>query len=138
MHLNWIRESSPRWDEGKQRVVGGAPAGVFDMGDPEPGQILGGEWWRVEEDGEVLAYGWMDTVWGDGEVLLAVDADQHGRGIGAFVLKQLDREAAARGINVLYNVVRPSHPDAQRVSVWLNAHGFYPDEGGVLKRHVSR
>ncbi len=30
MGLQWIKESNPVWDEGKQRIVGKAPAGIFD------------------------------------------------------------------------------------------------------------
>ncbi len=30
MGLQWINESNPVWDEGKQRIVGKAPAGIFD------------------------------------------------------------------------------------------------------------
>ncbi len=35
MGLQWINESNPVWDEGKQRIVGKAPAGIFDRRDAE-------------------------------------------------------------------------------------------------------
>ena len=136
--LKWVAESPARWDENKRRIVGEAPAGVFDRRYRElaDGDVLGGEWWRVEEDGEVVGYGWMDVVWGDAEVLLATAPGKEGRGIGRFILRELEREAGARGLNYLYNVVRPTHPDAKKVTAWLVKHGFKASEDGSLLRSV--
>jgi N-acetylglutamate synthase-like GNAT family acetyltransferase len=124
MRLEWIRENPPVWDENKARIVGGAPEGIFDLGERKQGEILAGEWWRVEQEGRVLGYGWMDTVWGDAEILLAVSPEARGRGVGSFILEKLEKEARARGLNYLYNVVRGGHPDRDRVMAWLVARGF--------------
>jgi GNAT superfamily N-acetyltransferase len=94
------------------------------MGNHQDGELIPGEWWRVEEDGVVLGYGWMDYTWAEAEILLAVDAAQQGRGVGAFILERLEREAAARGLRYLHNVVRPGHPDRDAVARWLQSHGF--------------
>lgn len=138
MSFEWIHEQSPRWDGDKARIVGGAPPGVFDLGSFRPTDPVPGEWWRAEEDGVVVAYGWMDTVWGDAEMLLAVDPAHAGRGVGTFVLDQLDREAADRGLNYLFNVVRPSHPERDRVTAWLQRRGFEPASDGLLRRRVRQ
>ncbi|NIM00083.1 MAG: hypothetical protein GTN89_03960, partial [Acidobacteria bacterium] len=82
MALKWIAENPPHWDENKQRVIGGAPEGIFDLGDHEPGALIPGEWWRVEDDGGVAGYGWMDCTWGDAEILLAVAPGRQGGGVG--------------------------------------------------------
>lgn len=136
MALTWIREKLPVWDEGKQGIVGEAPAGVFDRRFRElaPGSIVPGEWWRVEEDGQVVGYGWLDVVWGDAEILLAVAPRAQRHGIGSFVLQKLEDEARARGLAYLYNVVRPTHPDASHVTAWLVERGFRPSEDGCLLR----
>lgn len=135
----WIAETNPRWDAGKQRIVGGAPAGAFHLGDLSPDAPAPGEWFRVEEDGQTVGYGWMDVVWGDGEVLLAVDPAAQRRGLGAFILDHLEQEAAARGLNRIYNTVRPSHPDRAAVSAWLRGRGFSAPEGDeALVREVRR
>jgi GNAT superfamily N-acetyltransferase len=136
MKLDWIREQPANWDDDKARIVGGAPAGVFDFGDMEPGAPLAGEWWRVDEDGATAAYAWIDTVWGDAEMLLAVDPARQGRGVGTFVLECLEMEAARRGLNYLYNVVRPSHPDKEGIAAWLEARSFEPGPDGLLRRKV--
>jgi GNAT superfamily N-acetyltransferase len=136
MKLEWIEERPPTWDEGKERIVGEAPAGIFALGPFSPGDLLAGEWWRVEDAGRVVAYGWMDTVWGDAEVLVAVDPSEHGRGIGAFVFDQLEREAAERGLSYMHNVVRPTHPDAAEVTAWLERRGFKASSDGLLRRRV--
>jgi hypothetical protein len=62
MSLEWIREHPAVWDADKARIVGGAPAGIFDFGDVEAGAPLAGEWWRVDDDGAAAAYGWLDSV----------------------------------------------------------------------------
>ena len=78
----------------------------------------------------------MDTVWGDAEVLVAVDPSDHGRGVGTFVFDQLEREAAKRGLHYLHNVVRPTHPDAEEITSWLERRGFKASSDGLLRRRV--
>ncbi len=137
--LSWSKEESPRWDADKKRIVGSVPKGVFDVRYAElaEGDVVPGEWWRVEDDGAVVGFGWLDIVWGDAEILLATAADAHGKGVGTFTLGELDREARARGVNYLYNVVRPTHPDGARVAAWLEKRGFAGSEDGSLRRQVS-
>jgi ribosomal protein S18 acetylase RimI-like enzyme len=137
MSLVWIEERPPVWDADKQRIIGGAPAGVFALGPFDLGDPLAGDWWRVEDEGRVVAYGWMDTVWGDAEVLVAVDPTDQGRGVGAYVFDQLEREAAMRGLRYLHNVVRATHPDRDEVTAWLEQHGFKASSDGLLRRRVK-
>ena len=124
MSLTWIRESAPAWDADKARVVGGAPPGSLSLALPEAGAMLPGEWWRVEDGARVVGYGWMDVVWGEGEVLLAVAQEAWGHGVGTFILDHLDAEAARRGLRYIYNAVLPTHPDHERVTRWLMPRGF--------------
>ena len=138
MALTWIHEDNPSWDAGKDRILGGAPAGVFDLSHLRQGSLAPGEWFRVEDGGAIVGYGWMDCTWGDAEVLLAVDPSARSRGIGAFILDGLEKEAASRGLNYLYNAVRPTHPDGEHVTRWLVSHGFAPSGDGLLKRRVHR
>jgi GNAT superfamily N-acetyltransferase len=136
MGLEWVRESVPVWDAGKARIVGGAPGGIFQLPSYAEGERLPGDWWRVEDGGTVVAYGWMDTAWGDAEMLLAVDPEHHSHGVGTFVLDQLEQEAASRGVNYLYNVVRPTHPDHERVTAWLESRRFTGSSDGILCRRA--
>lgn len=139
MGLTWIRESPPYWDESKAEIVGGAPAGIFPISDRKVGELLPGDWWRVERDGKVAGYGWMDTTFGgDAEILLAVHPAMQGQGIGTYVLEHLEHEAAARGLNYLFNVVSPTHPDAGGVSHWLQNRRFKASHEGRLMRVVIR
>ncbi len=139
MSLTWTHESPALWDAGKQRIVGGAPPGVFSLGPFTDGQVVPGDWWRVEDEdaGRVVGYGWMDYSWGDAEILLAVDPDTRQHGVGTFILDRLEDEAAARGIHYLYNVVPEAHPDKTPLKRWLRRRRFEPSqEGGLLKLEV--
>lgn len=137
MPLTWTHESPAHWDAGKRRIVGGAPPGVFALGPCEDGQIVPGDWWRVEQAGRVVGYGWMDSSWGDAEVLLAVDPEARDSGIGTFILDRLEDEAARQGINYLYNVVPEAHPDKDGLRRWLLRRAFVAShDGGLLKRAV--
>jgi GNAT superfamily N-acetyltransferase len=137
MALTWIRESRATWDDDKQRIIGGAP-GVFAVAASAPGTVLPGDWWRVEDGGRTVGYGWMDYSWGDAEVLLAVDAAGQSRGVGTFVLDRLDEEAAARGLNYLYNVIPAGHPDPAALKRWLLQRGFAGSkDGDLFKRTVQ-
>lgn len=140
MGFSWVREDTATWDEDKARIVGGAAEGIFDtrFGSAAPGSIVPAEWWRVEDGGEVVGYGWLDVTWGDAEILLATAEGARGRGVGAFILERLEDEARARGLNYLYNVVRPTHPEGERVSVWLVKHGFERASDGRLLRAVPQ
>ena len=70
----------------------------------------------MEDGGRVVGYGWLDDVWGDAEILLAVEEPARGTGAGAFALARLEDEAAARGLNYVVNVVRDTHPDRDAVT----------------------
>lgn len=137
MAMKWIAENPPHWDETKQQLIGGAPAGIFDFGAHQPGELIPGEWWRVEDDDGIAGYGWMDCTWGDAEILLAVAPGRQGAGVGSFILDQLEREAAGHGLNYLYNFVRPTHPDRAGITAWLGKRGFERShDDDLLKRPV--
>jgi GNAT superfamily N-acetyltransferase len=136
MALTWIREDTPVWDATKQLFVGGTPEGALEIPKLGLGDLAPGEWFRVEEDGTTVGYGWMDCTWGDAEITLAVDALHQGEGVGDFIVSHLAREAASRGVNYLYNAVRPTHPDRAGVTRWLESRGFALSGDGLLKRRV--
>ena len=101
MALKWIAENPPQWDEPKERLIGGAPEGIFDIGAHKSGELIPGEWWRVEDDDGIAGYGWMDCTWGDAEVLLAVAPGRQRAGVGSFILDRLEQEAVGRGLHYL-------------------------------------
>jgi GNAT superfamily N-acetyltransferase len=136
--LRWIHESGPRWDANKARIVGGAPKGVFSFSQRD-GDLVPGEWWRVEDEGgSVLGYGWMEVTWADAEVLLAVDGDARKRGVGSFIVDRLHEEARARGLNYMMNAVPPTHPQPAQLREWLEKRGFEPHGEGELLRSSVR
>src|SRR5208337_908633 len=104
MALTWTKENSPRWDADKQRVLGPA-----ELAAASPGEPVANEWWRVTDSGEVAGYGWLDSEWGDARITFVVAPGRRGRGVGAFILEHLEDEAAARGLNYIYNVVPDTH-----------------------------
>jgi len=136
----WISEGQPaHWDADKKRIVGSEAPGVFDSryADRREGDVVPGRWWRCEEqDGKVIGYGWMDVVWGDAEVLLAVSREARGRGVGSFLMEQLEREAFEHGMQYVTNVVRPTHPEKARIVAWLEKRGFHSGEDGRHFRSV--
>lgn len=139
--LAWVAEPQPaRWDEDKKRIVGDEADGVFrsQYGQFELGEIVPGTWFRVERDGEVVGYGWMDLSWGNAEILVATRPDARGRGVGSFVLDQLRDEAERAGMKYVTNVVRETHPEKDRVTHWLEKRGFAAGEDGRLFRSLSR
>jgi N-acetylglutamate synthase-like GNAT family acetyltransferase len=135
--LSWVHEQDPRWDADRERVFATVPEGVFRTASRTPGEALESDWWRVERDGCVVGYGWLDNVWGDAEILLAVEEGARGGGVGGFVLQQLEREAAARGLNYVVNVVRETHPQREPVTAWFVAHGFTGTDDGRLRKQVG-
>jgi GNAT superfamily N-acetyltransferase len=70
-------------------------------------------------------------------MLLAVDPAHQGRGVGTFVLDRLEKEAGRRGLNYLFNVVQPRHPDKGGITAWLEARSFELTFDGILRRKVS-
>lgn len=137
--LTWVRESTALWDAGKQNLVAKAPPGIFDerLRTSAAGSLVPGEWWRVERSGRTVGYGWMDVVWGDAEILLVTDRESRNDGVGSFILDSLEKEARARGLAYLYNVVRSTHPDGARVAAWLKRRGFTESPDGRLLRSVG-
>jgi GNAT superfamily N-acetyltransferase len=136
MPRSWIRESPALWDPDKAAIFGAAPEGALRLPRYAPGALLPGEWWRVEDAGRIVAYGWMELSWGDGEILLAVHPEHRRRGIGAFILEELSREAAQAGLNYVHNTVEPTHPQGEEVGLWLKRHGFTDAGDGRLRRRA--
>ena len=123
MGLSWIREAPARWSDDKARILA-ATSGAFDVDALAAATLLPGEWWRADDDGVTVGLGWMDVVWGDGQILLAVAPERRGEGIGSFILDRLIEQAAARGLTRVFNAVRPGHVDGERVTGWLGKRGF--------------
>jgi GNAT superfamily N-acetyltransferase len=135
--LGWVHEDDPRWDADRERVFAAVPEGVFRTIDRQPGERISSDWWRAEREGRVVGYGWLDDVWGDAEILLAVEGGERGAGVGAFVLGRLEAEAAARGLNYVVNVVHDTHPDRAGVTVWLERRGYAASDDGRLWKRVT-
>jgi N-acetylglutamate synthase-like GNAT family acetyltransferase len=136
--LTWTRENPAYWDEPKARIVG-LVASTFPAhrrATYRAGQVIPDEWWRVEQGGRVVGYGWMDTTWGDAEILLAVEPDARERGVGQFIVERLEAEARARGLHYLHNVLPDDHPERERVRAWLERRGFQAGDDGQLARAV--
>ncbi|HZG91829.1 MAG TPA: GNAT family N-acetyltransferase [Pseudonocardia sp.] len=136
MAREWVHEASARWDEAKAGVLGELRPELFGIRGAEPGAQLGDEWWRLEDDGEVIGFGRLDDVWGDAEILIMVAPGARGAGVGAEVLERLDQEAASRHLNYVYNRVHADHPQAADVVRWLEAHGFAATADGDYRRRV--
>jgi GNAT superfamily N-acetyltransferase len=135
----WVHEPHPVWDHDKARIMAAVPAGVFDFSQYCEGALLPGEWWRVDEGGRAIGYGWVDFNWSNGEVLLAVDAGSRGRGVGSFIIRRLHAEAQARGVHYLYNVIPVAHPEPARLAAWLQRHGYeIHDDGQELRVPLHR
>jgi GNAT superfamily N-acetyltransferase len=133
--LDWTREDTPSWDADKQRLFGPAELAATALTPPAPGAPVADEWWHVSDpSGQVVGYGWLDTEWGDAEITFLVDSARRGEGIGAFIVNHLESEAAARGVNYIYNVVPRTSPDPEWITGWLAAQGFAPGEGGLRRR----
>jgi GNAT superfamily N-acetyltransferase len=133
--LRWIREDAPRWDADKQRIFGRAELAATGLTPPPDGAPVADEWWHVvQESGEIVGYGWLDTEWGDAEVTFIVAAGHRGQGIGEFIVDRLAAEAVARGLNYIYNVVPATSPNPDWVTAWLTGHGFVAGDGDLRRR----
>jgi ribosomal protein S18 acetylase RimI-like enzyme len=140
MSLSWIADSPPIWNDAKSRLISEAGEGIFDRryAEMKSGDLAPGSWWRVEDDGKVVGFGWLDVVWGDAEILLVTDPKERGRGVGTFIVEHLAAEARSRGLNYLYNTVRPTHPNGDAVSAWLQELGFSKESDGSLVRSSTQ
>ena len=141
MSLTWTPESLATWDADKAAVVGTAPAGAFpELEGKQDGELIGAEWWRVEQDGAVVGYGWLDAAWGWAPILLAVKPNAQRDGVGAFIVEKLKQEAHKRGLAYLFNVIPATHPDKEGVKAFLVAQGFEeaPSDPTMLRLKVPR
>jgi GNAT superfamily N-acetyltransferase len=133
--LQWIREDDPRWDADKQRLFGPAELAATALTPPVRGGPVADEWWHVADAaGVVVGYGWLDSEWGDAEITFIVARDRCGEGIGEFIVDHLEAEAAARGLNYVYNVVPATSPDPEWIAAWLVGHGFVAGNGDLRRR----
>ncbi|MDQ3733306.1 MAG: GNAT family N-acetyltransferase [Actinomycetota bacterium] len=138
MVLSWTREPAPIWDEAKQRVLADLPVQLLGLSEVSQGQRLADEWWRVEDAGDVVGFGRLDDTWGDAEILVAVEPDSQGRGVGSYILENLEAEASRRGLNYVYNVVHAEHPEHEEIRGWFLARGFAPGTEEELRKRLNR
>ena len=153
MTLTWTHENPPQWDADKARLIGTAAPGSLGadkLSRSKDGDLLPGDWWRVtsvdegkgkgkgKDEAKIVGYGWMDSTWGDAEILLFVEAGHRGQGIGTFILGHLEEEARSRGFFYLYNVIPTNHPDAEGIKAWLAERSFSAHADGSFRRSVSR
>lgn len=133
--LQWIREDAPCWDADKQRLFGEAELAATALNPPAPGALVADEWWHVADAaGVIVGYGWLDSEWGDAEVTFVVAPDRRGEGVGEFIIDHLEAEAAARGLNYIYNVVPATNPNPEWVTAWLVGQGFVAGDGDLRRR----
>jgi GNAT superfamily N-acetyltransferase len=133
--LQWIREDAPCWDADKQRLFGEAELAATALNPPAPGAPVADEWWHVSDAaGVIVGYGWLDSEWGDAEVTFLVAPDRRGEGVGEFIIDHLEAEAAARGLNYIYNVVPATSPNPEWVTAWLVGQGFVAGDGDLRRR----
>jgi GNAT superfamily N-acetyltransferase len=133
--LQWIREDAPCWDADKQRLFGEAELAATALNPPAPGALVADEWWHVADAaGVIVGYGWLDSEWGDAEVTFIVAPDRRGEGVGEFIIDHLEAEAAARGLNYIYNVVPATSPNPEWVTAWLVGQGFVAGDGDLRRR----
>jgi GNAT superfamily N-acetyltransferase len=133
--LQWIREDAPCWDADKQRLFGEAELAATALNPPAPGALVADEWWHVADAaGVIVGYGWLDSEWGDAEVTFVVAPDRRGEGVGEFIIDHLEAEAAARGLNYIYNVVPATSPNPEWVTAWLVGQGFVAGDGDLRRR----
>jgi GNAT superfamily N-acetyltransferase len=135
---HWHAEPSPtRFDAQKKAFFARLTPGTVRV-DPA-GDFLPGSWWRLEVDGELAGYGWMDVTWGDAQILLAVDPDLRGKGYGKAILEHLEFEAHREGLGYLFNTIPADHPDPDAVRGFLEANGFARSglDGRLLRRKVG-
>ena len=59
------------------------------------------------------------------------------RGVGTFIVDRLEEEAVQRGLNYLFNVVRPTHPDREGITRWLEGRRFKSSDDGLLRRTAA-
>ena len=96
MGFLWIRELPAHMDESKLAVLRAAGEGVFHAARSPRLALLPGDWWRVTDGKKILGYGWMDTSWGDAEILL-----------GSIPMEDMDVLIDPRAQKL---VVNPKHP----------------------------
>lgn len=135
MTLHWTKEDDPRWDAAKQRLLGPDELAAVGLDPPAPGTPVADEWWQVTGDDRAIAgYGWLDSEWGDAQITFWVAPARRGAGVGDFIVDHLENEAAARGLNCIYNVVPPGHQDPDWITGWLTRRGFVPGTGDVRRQ----
>ena len=52
-------------------------------------------------------------------------------------VEKLGAEARSRGLRYMYNTVRPTHPEADRLSAWLAKRGFKAMDDGSLRAFLK-
>lgn len=134
---NWRPEPQPvPYDDVKKAFFSSLQPGVVRVN--PAGSYLPGTWWKLEESGATLGYGWMDVTWGDAQILLAVAPDARRGGHGKTILQKLEHEAHEAGLAYMFNTIPSDHPDPDGVRAFLTENGFEASglDSNMLRKRV--
>lgn len=128
MHLERIE--NPLWDEEKQKLFQSVPPGTFNLSNPRLGDMLGGEWYQVIDNQQIIGYAWFveieeesDSI--EGEIILC-EKYRNRKGYGKYTLDELERIAATCGKRWLCATVEGENPRRIIIITWLYSKGYTP------------
>lgn len=123
--MELINEKNALWDHEKERIVGEAKEGTFDMGDLKYGETLFQEWWKlIDEHKRIIGFGWVYKEEDDFEISVAVDKEHQGNGAGSFILGELEGIAKQLGFHQVIGIIKSTNQEATEVIEWLYRNGY--------------
>lgn len=136
--MRLIKEENSMWDSEKKAIFENIETGTFDLNEFKLGNRLGNEWWRiVNEDDDVLGFGWINYEDQDFEVSIAINSHSRGEGLGSFVLDKFEQIAKEKKYEQIVAIVKKTNPNSSMMIEWLykkNYAYYFPELGGEIKK----
>ena len=138
--LHLIKEDNPIWNLEKNRIFTSIDQGTFEYNLKELGLgiALEHEWWKLVENKKVLGFGWINYTNDDFEISFVVYDDYTGKGLGSFIINELEKLGESKGYRKILAIVKETNPNSEKIIEYLYRKGysFYID--GIDQKNIKQ
>ena len=147
----WIKETSPKWDENKIRLLIQENPGCFNLENPIIGEKLFGIWYKLDIEKKTEGYLRISElfeddigdsnatpIYEDYEAEIVISKKYQRKKHGLVGLQIIEEKAKELGGKKIHAIVKSTNPGKDIVINWLKSNGFENHTFGEEMNDIKR